>query len=68
MSSSRPRTTSFVEAQNKNSPNFGGMKISSKDGSKVSQAYNKPTFYFIKICSYSSKKYNRIGAQWSKHF
>jgi len=42
MSSSRPRTTSFVEAQNKNSPNFGGMKISSKDGSKVMTVIASP--------------------------
>ena len=39
MSSSRPRTTSFVDANKSNNPNFGGMKISSKDGSKVSGCY-----------------------------
>ena len=40
MSSSRPRTTSFVESQKSGSQSFGGMKISSKDGSKVrSQEY-----------------------------
>ena len=39
MSSSRPRTTSFVDANKSNNPNFGGMKISSKDGSKVSLCY-----------------------------
>ena len=34
--SGRPRTTSFVEGSKNTNPNFGGMKISSKDGSKVS--------------------------------
>jgi len=39
---SRPRTTSFVEAQKSNNPNFGGMKISSKDGSKVMTVIASP--------------------------
>jgi len=42
MSSSRPRTTSFVEAQKSTNPNFGGMKISSKDGSKVMTVIASP--------------------------
>jgi len=40
--SSRPRTTSFVEASKNNNPNFGGMKISSKDGSKVMTVIASP--------------------------
>ena len=39
---SRPRTTSFVEAQKSSNPNFGGMKISSKDGSKVMTVIASP--------------------------
>ena len=39
---SRPRTTSVVEAQKSNNPNFGGMKISSKDGSKVMTVIASP--------------------------
>ena len=43
MSSSRPRTTSFVEGSSKNNPNFGGgLKISSKDGSKVMTVIASP--------------------------
>jgi len=42
MSSTRPRTTSFVEAQKSTNPNFGGMKISSKDGSKVMTVIASP--------------------------
>jgi len=39
---SRPRTTSFVEAQKSSNSNFGGMKISSKDGSKVMTVIASP--------------------------
>jgi len=39
---SRPRTTSFVEAQKSNNSNFGGLKISSKDGSKVMTVIASP--------------------------
>ena len=42
MSSSRPRTTSFVEGSKGNNPNFGGLKISSKDGSKVMTVIASP--------------------------
>ena len=42
MSSSRPRTTSFVEGNKNNNPNFGGLKISSKDGSKVMTVIASP--------------------------
>jgi len=41
-SSSRPRTTSFIEAHKTNNPNLGGMKISSKDGSKVMTVIASP--------------------------
>jgi len=41
-SSSRPRTTSFIESQKNNNPSFGGMKISSKDGSKVMTVIASP--------------------------
>ena len=40
---SRPRTTSFVDSQKGgNANNFGGMKISSKDGSKVMTVIASP--------------------------
>ena len=40
---SRPRTTSFVDSQKSgNANNFGGMKISSKDGSKVMTVIASP--------------------------
>ena len=40
---SRPRTTSFVDSQKSGSANnFGGMKISSKDGSKVMTVIASP--------------------------
>ena len=40
---SRPRTTSFVDPQkSSNTNNFGGMKISSKDGSKVMTVIASP--------------------------
>ncbi len=43
MSSSRPRTTSFVEGgKGANSNSFGGLKISSKDGSKVMTVIASP--------------------------
>jgi glycogen synthase kinase 3 beta len=40
--SGRPRTTSFVEGSKNTNPNFGGMKISSKDGSKVMTVIASP--------------------------
>ena len=39
---SRPRTTSFVDSQKSNNTNFAGMKISSKDGSKVMTVIASP--------------------------
>ena len=39
---SRPRTTSFVDSQKCNNTNFAGMKISSKDGSKVMTVIASP--------------------------
>ncbi len=43
MSSSRPRTTSFVEGgKGGNANSFGGLKISSKDGSKVMTVIASP--------------------------
>lgn len=43
MSSSRPRTTSFAEGSKSGAlPSFGGMKISSKDGSKVTTVVATP--------------------------
>ncbi len=43
MSSSRPRTTSFVEGGKGGGQNsFGGLKISSKDGSKVMTVIASP--------------------------
>ena len=40
--SSRPRTTSFVEGGKGGNTNFGGLKISSKDGSKVMTVIASP--------------------------
>ena len=39
---SRPRTTSFVDSQKSANTNFAGMKISSKDGSKVMTVIASP--------------------------
>jgi len=39
---SRPRTTSFVDSQKSANANFAGMKISSKDGSKVMTVIASP--------------------------
>ena len=39
---SRPRTTSFVDSQKSANANFAGMKISSKDGSKVMTVIANP--------------------------
>lgn len=41
-SNSRPRTTSFVEGSKSNNANLGGLKISSKDGSKVMTVIASP--------------------------
>lgn len=40
--SNRPRTTSFVEGSKTANTNFGGLKISSKDGSKVMTVIASP--------------------------
>ncbi|TRY63873.1 hypothetical protein TCAL_00887 [Tigriopus californicus] len=40
--SNRPRTTSFVEGSKAANTNFGGLKISSKDGSKVMTVIASP--------------------------
>lgn len=40
--SGRPRTTSFAEGNKQSQPTFGGMKISSKDGNKMTTVVATP--------------------------
>ena len=64
---SRPRTTSFVDSQKSANANFAGMKISSKDGSKVMTVIASPGQGPDRSTevSYTDTKVSRACAQYS---